>query len=75
MTHLGGLHGDLICYAFLAENLDFLLLPTNLIFGLSEIVEGTFLKSPIFRRNFNFSDFRADFPLLRSYLDRTAYIF
>ena len=35
-------------------------------FGLLEIVEGTFLKIPIFRQNFEFSNFRPDFPLLRS---------
>ena len=50
----------------LAENLDFLILANNLNFGLSEIVEGTFLKFPIFRQNFEFSNFRADFPLWRS---------
>ena len=57
------------------KNMIFDFLPNNLIFGLSEIVEGTFLKFPIFRQNFEFSNFRADFPLLRSYLGRTAYIF
>ena len=44
----------------------FLHLTHNLNFGLSEIVEGTFLKIPIFRQNFEFSNFRPDFPLLRS---------
>ena len=37
-----------------------------MIFGQSEIVEGTFLKFPIFRRNLKFQNFRAGFPLLRS---------
>ena len=51
---------------FLGRNIGFLNIPNNLIFGLSEIVEGTFLKIMIFRQNFEFSNFRPDFPLLRS---------
>ena len=35
-------------------------------FGLSEIVEGTFLRIPIFRQNFEFLNFRPDFLLWRS---------
>ena len=51
---------------FWQKSHDFGLFSNNLIFGLSEIVEGTFLKFPIFRQFFEFSNFRADFPLLRS---------
>ena len=51
------------------------MLANNLIFGLSEIVEGTFLKFLIFRQHFKFSNFQVDFPLFRSYLGRTGYIF
>ena len=40
------------------------MLANNLNFGLLEIVEGTFQKFTIFRQNFEFSNFRADFPCL-----------
>ena len=53
-------------FDFLHPKIDFCILPNNLNFGLLEIVEGTFLKIPTFRQNFEFSNFRADFPLLRS---------
>ena len=42
---------------------------------ISENAEGTFLKIPIFRQQFEFSNFRHDFPLFRSYLGRTGSIF
>ena len=44
---------------------DFLILPNNLILGLSEIVEGTFLRFPFFCQKHGFSNFRSDFPLFR----------
>ena len=52
-----------------------LIVLNNLALGLSEIVEGAFFKFPIFRQDLGFSTFRPDFPLLRSYLECTAYIF
>ena len=39
---------------FRPKNHDFCILPNNLNFGLSEIVEGTFLKIPILRQNLEF---------------------
>ena len=48
------------------EKNDVWILTNNLNFGLLEIVEGTFLKIPIFRQFFDFSNFWADFPLLKS---------
>ena len=71
---LGVLYGDLFCHGFWA-NIEFLFFPNNLIFGLSEVVEGTFLKFHIFRQNFEFSNFRPDYPLFSPYLARTGYIF
>ena len=53
-------------FIFFPKNLDFCILTNNLNFGRSEIVEGTFLKIPIFRQNSEISNFRPDFPLLRS---------
>ena len=50
----------------MTKNPDFFILANNLNFGLLEIVEGTFLKIPIVRKKIEFSNFRADFPLLRS---------
>ena len=44
----------------------FYLFPNNLIFGLSQIVEGTFLKIQTFCQKNHFLKFRSDFPLLRS---------
>ena len=57
------------------RKIGFLFFPNNLIFGLSEVVEGPFLKFPIFCQNFEFSNFRPDSPLFRSYLGRTGHIF
>ena len=55
-------------FDFLAPNPDFWILANNLIFGLSDIVEGTFLKLPFFRKKTFFSFFGADFPTLTSKL-------
>ena len=57
---------DLVDFSNFLRKIPTFILANNLNFGLSEIVEGTFLKIPIFRRNFEFSNFRPDFPLLRS---------
>ena len=57
---------DLADFRFFAKNHSFCILANNLNFGLSEIVEGTFLKNPTFRQNFEFSNFWPDFPLWRS---------
>ena len=53
-------------FDFFVKNQDFWISATNLICGLSEMVEGTFLKFPMFRQQIGFSNFRADFPLFRS---------
>ena len=53
-------------FEFLAKKSDLCILPNNLNFGLSEIVQGTFLKNPIIRQNNEFSKFRPDFRLLIS---------
>ena len=51
---------------FPPKNIDFCILANNLNFGLSEIVEGTFLKIPTFHQNVEFLNFRPDFLLWRS---------
>ena len=53
-------------FGFFPKKSDFRILPNNLIWGLSEIVEGTFLNLSIFIQNLKFSNIRPDFPLLRS---------
>ena len=53
-------------FDFLAKNQDFRIWANSLNFWLSEIAVGTFLKMPIFRQYFEFSNFRANLPLWRS---------
>ena len=58
----------------LDEDLDFEFWTIRNCRELSETVERS-LKSTIFRQKMGFCIFQPDVPLLRSHLDRTAYIF
>ena len=53
-------------FDFFPQNPDLCISAHNLNFGLSEIVEGTFLKFPMFHQNFEFLNFRPDFFLWKS---------
>ena len=59
---------DLVDFSNFLRKIPTFILANNLNFGLSEIVEGTFLKIPIFRQQIEFSNFRPDFLLWRSNL-------